>query len=63
VKTQILDYAVPKNSETAKDFMNFDFNENPFSDSRVVTREQADMAKIKFVCVEIFLTNAPKKVK
>jgi hypothetical protein len=43
--------------------MNFDFNENPFSDSRVVTYEQADMAKIKLVCVDIFLANAPKEVK
>jgi hypothetical protein len=41
--------------------MNFDFNGNPFGDSRVVTREQAYMAKIKLVCVDIFLANAPKK--
>jgi len=43
--------------------MNFDFNENPFNDSRVVTREQADMAKIKLVCADIFLANAPKTKK
>jgi len=41
--------------------MNFDFNETPFSDSRVITHEQADMAKIKLACVDIFLENAPKK--
>jgi hypothetical protein len=63
VKTQILDYDVAKTTEIAKVFMNFDFNETPFSDSRVVTREQAGMAKIKLVCVDIFLRNAPKKVK
>jgi hypothetical protein len=61
VKTQILDYVVGKTTEIAKVFMNFDFIENPFSDSRVVTREQADMAKMKLVCVDIFLANAPKK--
>jgi len=43
--------------------MNFDFNETPFSDSRVITHEQADMAKIKLACVDIFLENAPKKKK
>jgi hypothetical protein len=43
--------------------MNFDLNETPCSDSRAVTREQADMAKIKLVCVDIFLANAPKKKK
>jgi hypothetical protein len=43
--------------------MNFDFNETRFSDSRVVTREQADMAKIKLACVNIFLANGPKKKK
>jgi hypothetical protein len=60
-KTQILDYAVAKTSEIAKLFMNFDLNENPYGDSRVVTREQADMAKIKLVCVDILLANAPLK--
>jgi len=50
-----------ENFRNAKVYMNFDFNENPFSYSRVVTREQADMAKIKLACVDIFLENAPKK--
>lgn len=61
LKTQILDYAVTKTSEIAKVFMNFDFNENPFWDSSVITREQADIAKIKLACMDIFLENAPKK--
>jgi hypothetical protein len=60
-KTQIIDYAVAKTSEIAKVFKNFDLNENPYSDSEVVTREQADTAKVKRVCVDNLLAYAPKK--